>query len=104
MNEAKLTPRFPIGDIVQLRSGGPLMTVTGLPGDQDHDRTCAWRVKEELPVPVLPGFVLVTYFNPISGMFEFRTFPQDCLRGGTTHPTAPEIFRELTSTPKSSLA
>lgn len=34
--------KFKIGDLVQLKSGGPAMTVSSLPSEYSEDYTCEW--------------------------------------------------------------
>ena len=58
--------KFKIGDLVQLKSGGPIMTVTSSPQTEEKYHTCSW-------------------FNPSvenSKYFEvkFMTFPEDALK------------------------
>lgn len=36
------TPKFAIGDVVQLKSGGPLMTVSDLDVDDNLKIECMW--------------------------------------------------------------
>ena len=58
------------GDVVQLRSGGPRLTVV-----ETDDR----------------GVCRFLYFNTVTGLFERASTDQRCLRGGTTQPEAPYI-------------
>jgi uncharacterized protein YodC (DUF2158 family) len=54
--QSRPTPRFRTGDLVRVRSGGPLMTVTGVQGDQVN---CSWTgwdgqlKSESFPIVVL---------------------------------------------------
>lgn len=35
--------KFPLGEVVQLKSGGPAMTVSETPGTKGHDKyVCQW--------------------------------------------------------------
>ena len=54
--ETAPTPKFAIGDVVQLKSGGPLMTVS----DPTKPVTCTW--------------------FETTGSSLVDDFPQDCLR------------------------
>jgi len=79
------TATFQPGDVVQLKSGGPLCTVIEVDGFQRT--TCV-------------------YFNTATGLFETFTTPQACLRGGIGRPELPEDANRLrtTSVAKSSLS
>lgn len=71
MSASKLiTPiHFIPGAIVQVRSGGPLLTVGGTGVD---------------------GETAVIYFNTISGLFEEVIINQDCLRDAHGRPEIPK--------------
>ncbi len=77
LNEEKETPRYASGNVVQLRSGGPLLTVSFTSDD----------------------VVTATYFNAVTGLFERLTIVQSCLRSGTTQPMAPEGQEQLRRSP-----
>jgi hypothetical protein len=76
--------QFQPGELVQLRSSSPILTVVsdGIPG------------------------VHVVYFNEVTGLFERATFAQECLRPATTRPQVPDDAAHLrsTSVTKSSLS
>ena len=65
-------PLFGPGDVVQLRSGGPLLTV---------QLTDAW------------GSCKFVYFNTVTGLFEHSMVDQRCLRGDHGRPESPPIVR-----------
>ncbi|WP_407305805.1 DUF2158 domain-containing protein [Acinetobacter sp.] len=69
---------FKKGDAVQLRSGGPLMTVS----NEDAD-----------------GFVHVIYYNGMSGKIEQFFTTQESLKSANTTPEVP-----LTNRPRSSMS
>lgn len=46
---------FRVGDVVQLKSGGPAMTVTEVNGT---DVTCSWFVRDEPKINVYPSDAL----------------------------------------------
>jgi uncharacterized protein YodC (DUF2158 family) len=68
--EKKHMPEFKVGDVVQLKSGGPKMTIVG-PGNRNlgqHEThySCTW-FKDDTP--------------------EFQSFPKDALqKGDDTNP------------------
>ena len=61
-------PRFVAGDVLQLRSGGPLLTCTSVGGT---------------------GYAHFMYFNTVTGLFETHSVDQRCLRFATTAPREP---------------
>jgi uncharacterized protein YodC (DUF2158 family) len=74
---------YPHGTIVQLRSGGPLLTTKSTSN----------------------GIVGVTYYNSISGIFEDFRIDQRCVRHAANKPIAPEgVEQQRTSVTKSSLS
>lgn len=79
MSESLYVP----GQVVQLRSGGPLLTVT-----TSFTKT-----------------VGVVYFNTVSGTFDNFDVPQTCLREANQAPQVPSDVNNLrsTSVAKSSL-
>lgn len=74
---------FAPGDVVQLRSGGPLNTV----------------------VSVYDGNANVIYYNSLSGLYEKFATSQACLRNAHSQPEVPRDANVLrsTSVAKSSL-
>lgn len=71
------------GTVVQLRSGGPLLTVTTNLANNVH----------------------VIYFNSITGLYEKFATPGDCLREANQSPQVPVDARGMrhTTVSKSSL-
>lgn len=45
---AAMAAQFKVGDIVQLKSGGPLMTVRSTPTVHSHFYTCQWFAGKKL--------------------------------------------------------
>lgn len=80
-----LESKFQPGEVVQLRSGGPSLTVVGTVGT----------VKEENVT------IYCVYYNPVSGEIRRIGLEECCLRGGSELPKAPELYpnrpREFTS-------
>ncbi len=54
---------FKVGDVVRLKSGGPLMTIAGKQADTG-DWVMVWFAQEELKTDVLSSNVLATYSPP----------------------------------------
>ena len=62
--------RFKVGDTVQLKSGGPIMTV-----DEEHDDdsvTCQWFLKQEVKMGVFKQAALQRYTAPQGGSAQTR--------------------------------
>jgi len=74
---------FEPGTVVQLRSGGPLLTVTTSLANNIH----------------------VIYFNSVTGLYEKFATPAQCLREANQSPQVPTDARGLrhTTVAKSSL-
>lgn len=66
---------FPPGTVVQLRSGGPHLTVT---------KTVV--------------YVYVAYHNPVTGLFAEASFPEEALRSANQAPAVPEHANSLRNT------
>ncbi|MGD9739872.1 MAG: YodC family protein [Bauldia sp.] len=56
-------PEFKPGDVVQLKSGGPAMTVEGRSAYTD-DLICTWFEKEKKYQDTFPAATLVPYVKP----------------------------------------
>ena len=75
---------FP-GDVVQLRSGGPTMVVSGLAGRNDH--------------------LSCIYFNQVSGKIEDIMVVDMCVKHANTTPQSPESANQMRNAPvKSSMS
>jgi len=61
--------RIPVGTVVSLKSGGPVLTVTYVNVNND---------------------VSLIYFNPVSGLFETIVTKLEAVREATTPPQAPQ--------------
>lgn len=72
---------FPPGSVVQVRSGGPLLTV----------------IRTEST-----GYVTSIYHNAVTGLFESCYIHQSCLRIGSSVPSVPESANQLRHTPVTS--
>ena len=82
----KLDQRFFAGDVVQLRSGGPNMSVTMCIGARKDQLCCI-------------------YFNPVSGKIEEITIIDSCVKHANTAPQAPESANQMRNAPvKSSMS
>ena len=78
-------PHFLPGDIIQLRSGGPLLTAT-------HTTP--------------QGTTTFIYYNSVTGLFEKGVTHQRCLKPGNTRPENPPDAHGMrqTSVVKSSMS
>lgn len=68
-----MSNEFTPGTVVQLRSGGPLLTVT----------------------TSLAANVHVIYFNAITGLYEKFATPGECLRSANEAPSVPQDARAM---------
>jgi len=64
---------FNTGDLVVLRSSGPIMTVVG------------GRIRTIDDAPIIKAM----YYNPATGVFIEQEFDGRCLRNATTSPQSP---------------
>jgi uncharacterized protein YodC (DUF2158 family) len=55
---------FSLGDVVQLKSGGPTMTVNSI---DDNEVECVWFVKDQQQYGSFPAVVLRKYTPPSFG-------------------------------------
>jgi uncharacterized protein YodC (DUF2158 family) len=89
INEA--TPRFQVGDVVRLKSGGPAMTVATAEGRADRIR-CVWFTEGELPEAGENEFYPVTLVHvPTQGPGD-ETFYE--ARDTQTIPVGPESMKK----------
>lgn len=68
---------YSAGDVVQLRSGGPLLCVTNNDGTENTN---------------------VIYYNAVSGTFERVSIKRECLRVGSQTPQTPEGTSQIRRT------
>ncbi len=73
---------IPVGTVVNLRAGGPSMTVIGTFGESRVD---------------------VAYYNPISGLVVNYQLPTAAFRQAATTPETPANAQLMRQTPRASL-
>jgi uncharacterized protein YodC (DUF2158 family) len=72
--------QYQIGDIVQIKSGGPILTVAAHAGD------------------AVASNITAVYFNDVTGMFERVTARADCFKVAMSYPQVPEGAQRIRQT------